>query len=222
MGSDSHLRIRVLIVDDHPLIRRGLRCFFELEGLEVVGEASTGVEALELVRATDPDVVMLDLQMPDMGGLEVTRLIKEQAPRTAVLIYTGYGQPETMRAALLAGAAGYLTKGMSGQAICDAVQAVRSGGAIVDPYLLDSLVRTANQESGDAADIRAKIQSLTPRERQVLALIVDGLRNAEIAFQIHFSLGTVKNTVQRIIEKLEVSDRAQAALLAARGGAIPD
>ena len=211
--------IRVLIADDHPMVRQGLRSMLNIKGIQVIGEATDGREAVELVRDLNPDVILMDVRMPDMDGLAATEIVKEEAPSTAVIIVTSYESKDYLRRAIEAGAAGYLLKGMSRDSLIEAIRLVRGGGSLVDAKLLAELL----QEMGVSGSRfqgaeEGALEALSPRERQVLQLLIHGLTNKEIAQQMHYSVGTVKNVVQRVIEKLGVSDRTQAAVYAVRAG----
>ena len=211
--------IRVVIADDHPVVREGLHIMLSRAGIACVGEAATGSEAVERVRELKPDVVLMDVRMPGMDGLEATAMVKQEAPSTPVIMITSHESKDYLRRAIEAGAAGYILKGMSRDALAEAIRLVRGGGSLIDTKLLAELLQDVGvSESPLGRDSEGSLETLSPRERQVLQLLAAGLTNKEIAEQIHYSLGTVKNVVQRIIEKLGVSDRTQAAVLAAKAG----
>jgi len=211
--------IRVVIADDHPVVREGLRIMLKTRGMVLVGEAATGSEAVERVRELKPDVVLMDVRMPGMDGLEATAMVKQEAPSTPVIMITSHESKDYLRRAIEAGAAGYILKGMSRDALVEAIRLVRGGGSLIDAKLLAELLQDVGvSESPLGRDSEGSLETLSPRERQVLQLLAAGLTNKEIAEQIHYSLGTVKNVVQRIIEKLGVSDRTQAAVLAVKAG----
>ena len=211
--------IRVVIADDHPVVREGLQIMLSRAGIACVGEAATGSEAVERVRELKPDVVLMDVRMPGMDGLEATVMVKQEAPSTPVIMITSHESKDYLRRAIEAGAAGYILKGMSRDALAEAIRLVRGGGSLIDAKLLAELLQDMGvSESPLGRDSEGSLETLSPRERQVLQLLAAGLTNKEIAEQIHYSLGTVKNVVQRIIEKLGVSDRTQAAVLAAKAG----
>jgi DNA-binding NarL/FixJ family response regulator len=213
--------ISVLIVDDHPLVREGLRSMVQTAGFQVVGEASSGRQAVDLVRETCPDVVLMDVRMPDVDGLTATRLVKQQCPASAVLVLTGYESADYLKRALKAGAAGYILKGLSQSALASAISTITSGGSVVDRALLLQVLNEVGAEPGPDVDM-APLDLLTPREREVLGRLARGLTTKEIAAEMHYSVGTVKNAVQHIIEKLGVSDRTQAAVYAVRAGLYPE
>ena len=205
--------LRVLVVDDHPMVRAGLRSMLDGDEIEVVAEAASGAEAAERAAALVPGLVLLDVELPDMDGVEALTLIKARAPRAAVLMVSMHDDPVMVRRAVEAGAAGYVLKGISRRELLAAVRAVRNGGSVLDPSLLRALATPAAPASG-AGD------ALTRVELETLALLAAGLTNREIAERTRWSVGTVKKHVQRILEKLDVSDRTQAAVVAVRQGLL--
>ena len=209
MAARPDAPLRVLVVDDHPMVRAGLCSMLSGDEVEVVAEAGTGAEALERAAAVDPELVLLDVQLPDMDGLTALAQIKARAPRTAVLMVSMHDDPALVRRAVEAGAAGYVLKGIGRRELLAAVRAIRAGGSAVDPSLLRALAAPAPAEPvpGDP---------LTRIELDTLALLAAGLTNREIAERMRWSVGTVKKYVQRILEKLHVSDRTQAAVIAVR------
>ncbi|MDP2675513.1 MAG: PAS domain S-box protein [Dehalococcoidia bacterium] len=213
--------ITVLIADDHPMVREGLRSMLDAQGIEVIGEAINGAEAVERAQQIDPDVVLMDVRMPDMDGLAATEIIKQTSPQTSVIVITSYESKEYLRRAIEAGAAGYLLKGMSRESLIDAIRLVKGGGSLIDARLLSELLKEMGVEGSRFQGVEGALEALTPREQEVLSLLVRGLTNKEIATEMHYSVGTVKNVVQRVIEKLGVSDRTQAAVYAVRAGVNP-
>ena len=214
--------IRVLIADDQRVVREGLTMLVGLiDGVEVVGAACDGLEALELARAERPDVVLMDLRMPRMEGADATREIVAALPETGVLVLTTYADDESLFPALRAGARGYLTKDASAEEIEQAIRAVASGQTHLDPAVQQRLV-TALLADGPVAertlDRAALPDELTPREAEVLKLIADGLSNAEIAEALVVSAATVKTHINRIFYKTGARDRAQAVRYAYRHG----
>jgi DNA-binding NarL/FixJ family response regulator len=205
--------LRVLVVDDHPMVRAGLRSMLDGDEIEVVAEAASGAEAAERAAALVPGLVLLDVELPDMDGVEALTRIKARAPRAAVLMVSMHDDPVMVRRAVEAGAAGYVLKGISRRELLAAVRAVRNGGSVLDPSLLRALATPAAPASG-AGD------ALTRVELETLALLAAGLTNREIAERTRWSVGTVKKHVQRILEKLDVSDRTQAAVVAVRQGLL--
>jgi DNA-binding NarL/FixJ family response regulator len=211
--------IRVAIADDHAVVRQGLRTFLELQDeIEVVGEAADGIEAVELVQRTKPDVALLDLIMPRLGGLEAIRRIREVAPATRVLVLTSFADDDTVLPALRAGAAGYLLKDVQPPELVGAIRTVHAGEALLAPAVATMLVEQLAAEDGDGAAERD--DHLTPREREVLALVGQGLSNAEIAERLVLSPLTAKTHVARLFTKLTARDRAQLVVLAYETGLV--
>jgi DNA-binding NarL/FixJ family response regulator len=210
-------RIGVLIADDHPLFRRGLAALLEsVPDMELAGEATTGEEAIELARSARPDVVVMDIGMPGVGGIEATRRILATTEGVRVLVMTMHEEDDAIVAALRAGALGYQLKGAVGAETLRAIRAVANGEAILGPQigvrLQDYL---AAPRAADPADA---FPQLTGRELAVLELIADRRTNAEIAAALFLSQKTVRNYVSGILAKLEVADRAEARLLARAAG----
>jgi NarL family two-component system response regulator LiaR len=211
--------IRVLIADDHAVVRQGLRTFLELQDeIEVVGEAADGIEALELVQRTAPDVALLDLVMPRLGGLEAIRRIREIAPATRVLVLTSFADDDTVLPAVRAGAAGYLLKDVQPPELVGAIRTVHAGEALLAPAVATMLVEQLAAEDGAGAE---RDDHLTPREREVLALLARGRANKVIARDLGVSERTVKTHVSNILAKLNLTDRTQAAVYAVRHGIVP-
>jgi len=217
----SNRGISVLIADDHPMVREGLRSMLASGDVTVVGEASTGAEAIERTQELNPEVLLMDVRMPDMDGLAATEIIKDRFPETSVIVITSYESKEYLRRAIEAGAAGYLLKGMSRDRLLDAINLVTGGGSLIDSRLLSDMLKDMGVEGSRFQGVEGTLEALTPREQEVLQLLVRGMTNKEIASEMHYSLGTVKNVVQRVIEKLGVSDRTQAAVYAVRAGVDP-
>jgi len=200
---------RVLVIDDHPVVREGLRSMLSGDGIDVVGDAGTGQEAVSAAVALRPDVILLDMELPDRSGLVVLRQLRESVPATCVLVVSMHDDAGLVRRALEAGASGWLLKGVGRRELRAAVQAVRGGTSVIDPTLLRALAAEAGPASPTA---------LTPLEHDVLRLVAHGLTNRQIGEQMRWSLGTVKKYVQRILDKLGVADRTQAAVEAVRRG----
>ncbi len=219
---------RLVLVDDHELARDGLRDMLaDLPGVEVVGEAADGREALELCRRVRPDLVLMDLRMPRMDGLAATRAIKGEFPETSVLVMTMHENPDYLLEAIQAGAAGYVLKDAAQDEVLSAVGGVLSGESPLAPELAARLLRRLATEVGEPANgslpkrESARItEQLTPREIEVLELLAQGKTNPQIAEDFVLSVGTVKNHVEHIIAKLGVSDRTQAVVLALELGKI--
>lgn len=204
--------IRVLIVDDHPVFRDGMAAVLAaVPDLEVVGVAADGEQALAAITESAPDVVLMDLNLPGLSGVAATQAITQRAVSPAVLVVTMVDDDDTVVAALRAGARGYVLKGANGEEVADAVRTVASGGAVFGAGVADRvLLMTARTRTPAGADH----DSLTEREREVLALIGEGASNAQIARRLDLSLKTVQNHVSRILDKLQLADRTQAALRA--------
>ena len=211
---------RVLLVDDHDLFRTGLRNLLADQGVDVVGEAQTGAEALGLVRDLAPDVVVMDLNMPGMSGVEATRQINVLAPLTRVLVLTISDQDADVLDAILAGASGYLLKDSSIQDLLQGIRSAAVGEALISPHIAAKVLQRvrATSTSPEIADtIRAE---LSDREIEVLKLIANGTDNAQIAAELHISPKTVKNHISNILMKLQIDNRIQAAVYAVRSGIV--
>ena len=213
--------IRVLVVDDHEVVLVGLRMILERDGLEVVGEARSGKQAVELIRKTQPDVVVLDVLMPDMGGLETLREIQalRRAPR--VIVNTAHSKPENLREAIKLGAAGYVSKDESPASIVAAVRSVAEGSIAVSRNVLLEAFRDAVAEGPENfGQLEGLGFDLTPRQLMVAGLIGQGLDNAEIAEELSISPNTVKSHLREVYLKLGVSDRTKVALWAMNRGLV--
>ncbi|WP_156787752.1 response regulator transcription factor [Rubrobacter xylanophilus] len=212
--------VRLIVVDDHDLIRAGFRLVLEQEpDFEVVGEASSGREAIELCRRLRPDVVVMDLAMPGVDGLEATRRIKEEHPQVAVLVVTALEDPEYMLEALKAGAAGYVLKSSPLPRVISALRRLLSGESPLNQELAARLIQDLARRPGGGGN-PPPAEELTAREREVLVLMARGRTNPEIARELVISRGTAKSHVQNIIRKLGVSDRTQAVARAFELGLI--
>jgi two-component system response regulator DevR len=200
---------RVLICDDHEVVREGLRTLLSRrQDLAVVGEAGTMQEAIETAAKAKPDVVIMDVRLPDGSGVEACRAIREARPETHVIMLTSYADDEALFASIVAGASGYLLKQTRGQAVVDAIQAVAQGRSLLDPDVTGKVLERVRhgREQEDPA-----IASLTDQERKVLEQLAEGKTNREIGTALFLSEKTVKNYVSRILDKLGLSRRAQAA-----------
>ena len=212
-------RIRVVIADDHGLICEGLRMVLERGGMEVVGVASTGRQAVELTAAAKPEVLILDIRMPDMDGLEALAEVKNQGLPVSVIMLTSFDTPEYLAQAVARGAAGFLSKSADVKGIPQAVRSVAAGEAIVDRQLLQAALDTSTRPTMEERGFsRRSANDLTEQELRVLKLVAEGLDNSSIAVSLGVSRNTVKTHVHNIFSKLGVSDRTQAAILAMRMG----
>ncbi|MGI5370926.1 DNA-binding response regulator [Streptomyces sp. A244] len=206
--------IKVLLVDDHQVVRRGLRTFLEVQDdIEVVGEAADGAEGVDRAEELKPDVILMDVKMPGMDGVDALRRLRELANPARVLVVTSFTEQRTVVPALRAGAAGYVYKDVDPDALAGAIRSVHAGHILLQPEVAGALLA---QEETNAGTGRAG--SLTEREREVLGLIADGRSNREIARALVLSEKTVKTHVSNILMKLDLADRTQAALWAVRHG----
>ncbi|MFL6074880.1 MAG: response regulator [Mycobacteriales bacterium] len=213
--------LRVVVADDQALVRTGFTMILSADGIDVVGEAADGAEAVDLVRRTRPDVVLMDIRMPEVDGLEATRRILSGAgPAPRVLILTTYDLDRYVYAALTAGASGFLLKDVSPEHLVAAVHLVRSGDALLAPAITRRLVERFAPRDQQAATLHRDLTPLTPRELEVLRLLARGLSNAELAGRLQLSETTVKTHVARILFKLKLRDRAQAIIVAYETGLI--
>lgn len=209
--------MKILLCDDQAVIRDGLELLLNLEkDFQVVGAAQDGAEALELAAQKQPDLILMDLKMPVMTGIEATREIRARFPHIKVLILTTYDDDEWVFDAVRAGASGYLLKDTPRQKIVEAIRGTMDGKSFVDPAVAGKLMnQVASRQTEPASVLKAK---LTERELDVLGLVARGQTNADIASQLHLSEGTVRNHISAILEKLGVADRTQAAVIAIRHG----
>ncbi|MFN8375100.1 MAG: response regulator transcription factor [Anaerolineae bacterium] len=217
MSTDTQPNVRVAIVDDHGIVRQGLRALLTRLGIEVIGEADSGINAIELARTEKPDVMLLDIRMKDLDGLQALPHIKAASPRTSVIMLTTYANPGYLARAISGGAAGYLSKESDPDQIVRAVRAAAAGDELIDRTLLTAaLASVADHSVPSPEPTELDIEPLSERELDVLQLIAQGFSNNTIAETLNVSLPTVKTHVQHILQKLHVSDRTQAALLAIR------
>ena len=231
-GIDPTLRdkIRVLIVDDHEVVRQGLRTFLELHGdlrspkIEVVGEAANGVDAVELSSRLQPDIVLLDLVMPEMDGVSATSKIIESAPGTRVIILTSFGEEDKVVPAIRAGAQGYLLKDISPDGLVQAVYDAYRGEVQLHPKAAQKLMSAVSKSEDTSSSQTAKrdLDDLTNREQDVMQLIADGKTNQEIADKLVISESTVKTHVSNILSKLHLKDRTQIAIYALKHGILDE
>jgi DNA-binding NarL/FixJ family response regulator len=222
-------RIRLMIVDDHPLFRQGLRNVLDShEDLHVVGEAGDGNEAVELAQVLGPDVVLMDVSMPTVNGLQATRKLKAMRPEIAVVVLTAYDDEEQVYHAIRAGASAYYAKDVSPERLVDVIRSVMLGQYVVAGVILDEdglsqwLLAEAKRFGGGILDDETQFLSpLSAREMEILELIIQGMSNKEIAYHLGISHQTVKNHITTILGKLGVADRTQAAVYALRHGWMP-
>jgi DNA-binding NarL/FixJ family response regulator len=219
---DRPERIRVVIADDHPIAREGIRAVLTADGgFDVVGEARDGEAVVEHVRAGSPDIVLLDLHLPRVSGLEAIRRLKRGWPDLPVLVVTLYDNVDLLYEAVRAGAVGYLLKDTPGRQLAQAIRATVEGGSIVTPSLLRAFLgRVAGHSLGPISESRAA-PPLTPRQRDVLRYLAQGLSNRDIAGRLGIGEATVKTHLEQIFATLGVSDRTQAAIWAIRAGWLP-
>jgi DNA-binding NarL/FixJ family response regulator len=211
--------VRALLVDEHALFREGLaRALAEVEGIEIVGEAADGDDALDAVTSLGPDVVVMDVRMPDSSGPETIARVRSAHPETKVLVLTGSQDEGDLVDAIRCGATGYLLRDESVDAVADAIRSVAEGLGVVSPLMTTKLLEQFGALLGDLPDWRRP--QLTGREIDVLRLVVKGMPNREIATELFISQNTVKNHVRSILEKLRVRSKADAAALATREGLL--
>ncbi len=211
-------KISVLIADDHTLFRKGVRKMLEAEeDMEVVGEAATGREALEQARALVPDIIIMDIQMPDLNGIEATRTIHREMPHIGIIFVTMFEDDEFVFQGLQAGGRGYILKDADPETMLRAIRAVAHGESLLGPTIAQKALRQFAALPGKQTPL---VDDLTPREQEVLRLIAEGRSNKEIAAALCLSEKTVKNHINNIFSKLHVYDRTQAMLYAIRKGLV--
>ncbi len=235
MGYDPNGRARVLLVDDHAFMRVAMGAILDRDKalVEVVGEANDGLEAIARCRELRPDLILMDVSMPNMNGLEATRKIKQEFPETSVLIFTAHADHNMLLEAVTAGAAGYVLKGDNPLQVLDSVRAVLEGESPLEQGLAMKLLRQLGEQVTAQKAARAPAErgapgpaapipsSLSPRETEVLARLASGKTNRQIAKELHLSLSSIKRHLEHIMPKLKVSDRTQAAVKAIEMGLIP-
>lgn len=210
MTTPSSKPIRVMLVDDHTMVRRGLATFLKVfDDLELAGEAENGQAAIQLCAKLLPDVILMDMVMPDMNGATATRIIRQQFPSVQVIALTSFKEEQLVKSALEAGAIGYLLKDVSADELVRAIRSAHAGRATLSPEAAQALVHAASQPPAPGYD-------LTERERAVLALMVEGLNNTQIAGKLVVSPSTIKSHVSHILSKLGVASRTEAMSLALR------
>ena len=215
MTSSPSQPIRVMLVDDHTMVRKGLATFLKIfDDLQLVGEAEGGAAAIKLCAEVSPDVILMDMVMPDMNGAAATRAIRKQFPHVQVIVLTSFKEGDLVKNALEAGAIGYLLKDVSADELVRAIRAAHAGRATLSTEAAQALVESANQPAAPGLD-------LTEREREVLALMIEGLNNTQIAGKLSVSPSTIKSHVSNILAKLGVASRTEAVTLALRSRLIP-
>ena len=213
------MSIRVLVADDQALVRGGFRMILdERADLELVGEAENGEQAIELARSLDPDVILMDVRMPGVDGVEATRRLVEEEARARILVLTTFDIDEYVYAAVVAGASGFLLKDVEPEQLVDAIRVVAAGNSLFGPAATQRLVERF--ASGSPPSDARSLDALTDREREILTLIASGLSNAELAERLHLSETTVKTHVSAVLRKLGVRDRVQAVIAAYDAGLV--
>jgi DNA-binding NarL/FixJ family response regulator len=214
------MTIQVILADDQPLVRAGLRMLIEqTPDIDVAGEAGTGAEAVQLVRDTDPDVVLMDIRMPGMDGIEAAQMIAAGQMRAHVLVLTTFDDDDYVYGALRAGASGFLVKDMALEGILAAIRCVAAGDAIIAPGVTRRLIRQFAGQPGPGRKPR-ELAAITDREREVLRLVGLGMSNAEIAAALYITVGTAKTHVARLLAKLDARDRVQLVITAYQAGLV--
>lgn len=208
--------IRILVADDHPVVRDGLVAVLGTQAdFEVVSEAGNGREVIEQATALNPDVLLLDLEMPEMDGVETLQALRESSPQVRVIVFTAFDTDERILSAVQAGAQGYLLKGVPREELFNAIRVVHAGGSLLQPVVASKLLRQVSE-----AETTPKVDQLTPRELEVLDLLAQGLPNKEIATTLVISQRTVKFHVSSIMGKLGASNRTEAVSIAAQRGLV--
>ena len=215
-GATPHAPVRLLLVDDHRMLREGLRRSMETYGFNVIGEASDGEEGLRMARALLPDVVLMDVTMPVLDGVEATRRIRQSCPETRVIMLTMHADREVLTKAIRVGASGYLVKDASTDEVAEAVRAVANGDGSLSPEFARSMLREARTLLSPAPSEPV----ISKREEEVLQLVADGFSTTEVATKLFISVKTVKNHLASIYQKLDTADRTQAVVRAVRMGII--
>lgn len=213
-------KTRILIADDHPLLREALcKVFSNQKDMEIVGQASNGEEAIDLASQLKPDILVMDIMMPKLDGLEASRQIKKIAPNTAILILTAYDDDNYVLGLLEAGATGYLMKSAKGQDLVEAVRAIRAGESVLHPKIIEKLLKQAMAKPAGTAEHKIKYL-LSDREMEMLKLLATGMSNKEIAEKLCLSLRTVKAHMSNIFTKMNVASRSEALVEALRKGLL--
>ena len=214
------LNLRILLVDDHPLFRDGIKSLLAARGIEVVGEARDGLEALHKARALRPDLVLMDLTMPNLGGLEATRLLKMEMPEIKVIILTASEEESDLFEAIKSGAQGYLTKSLQAETFFDLLEGVAHGEVLITRQLASKILGEFARQTREAQPAARPSQVLTEREREVLSLVAQGRTNREIGQALFLSENTIKYHLKSILAKLHLNNRAEAVAFALRSGLV--
>jgi two-component system response regulator DevR len=201
-------RVKIMLVDDHEIVRTGLRTLLERKGFSIVGEAGSVAEAIAAAASCQPDVIVMDIRLPDGSGVEATREIRGERPDTKVIMLTSYADDEAIYGSIMAGASGYLLKQTRGQNLAEAIERVAAGESLLDPAVTDKVLARMRTLARGEAD---ELAPLSEQERKILALIAEGKTNREIATEIFLSDKTVKNYVSSILSKLNLRRRSEAA-----------
>jgi two-component system, NarL family, response regulator DevR len=211
-------KLKVMLVDDHEIVRQGLKALLEAEDdIEIVTEASNGREAVEMAKSYRPKVVVMDVRMPDMNGVEACREIRDDDPDIQVIMLTSFSDDEALFNSIMAGAAGFVLKQIRGRDLVDAIRSVAEGNSLLDPGVTKRVLERLRKAKFDEKD--PKLARLSAQEERILEMVGEGLTNRQIAEKIHLSDKTVKNYVSTILQKLEVARRAEAAAYLARARA---
>jgi DNA-binding NarL/FixJ family response regulator len=215
ISSEANSPLRLLIVDDHEVVRAGLRMLLKRwPNIDVVGEAATAADGVEQSRTQEPDVVLMDMRLPDGSGVDACREIRANSPHTKVVFLTAFADEDAVMSAIFAGADGYLLKQIAGDALVNAIETVARGHSILDPLVTRAVLDGMRSMSTPSEPARQT--SLSPQEQHVLALVAEGKTNKEIAADLGLSYKTVKNYLSNVFQKLQVSHRSQAAAMYAR------
>ena len=215
--------LKLIIVDDHAIFREGLRALLDMEeDFQVIGEASHGAEAVAMVAEEPPDVILLDLHLPDGLGSDFCRELLGVSPQSRVLILSAYDDDQEISAALIAGASGYVLKTVGGERLADNIRSVSRGEVLLAPTVAAKVVRQLSRLREEATKQEEALDGLTPREREVFFLASRGLRNSEIAEELYLSEKTIKTHVRNIYNKLNLTSKAELRLFAVRMGLVPD
>ena len=208
-------KLKVMLVDDHEIVRQGLKALLDSEeNIEVIAEADSGSHAIDFARIHNPQVVVMDVRMPEGGGVEACRQIRDENPDTQVIMLTSFSDDEALFNSIMAGAAGFVLKQIRGHDLIDAIRRVGAGQSLLDPGVTKRVLERLRKSKFDDRD--PKLARLSPQEERILEMIGEGMTNREIATQINLSDKTVKNYVSTILQKLEVARRAEAASYIAR------